>query len=64
MEQWPELIETCKKAECGGCTALEDPNFRGNPNCSHRWKPPRYIQETIQSIRKTITESKEGSTKG
>ena len=50
MEKWQELIETCKKAECGGCTALEDPKFKGNPNCSHRWKPTKYIQETIKGI--------------
>jgi hypothetical protein len=63
MEQWPELIETCKNAECGGCTALEDPTFRGNPNCSHRWMPSKYVQGTINEIHKIIKESRKGSEK-
>lgn len=63
MEQWAELIESCKKAECGGCTALEDPKFTGNPNCSHRWKPPKYVQEIIKNIHETIKQaSKSGGT--
>ena len=37
--KYQELIESCKKAiesgRCLGCQALEDYNFKGNPNCKY-----------------------------
>ena len=37
--KYQELIESCKKVIesgiCLGCQALEDYNFKGNPNCKY-----------------------------
>ena len=50
--EYPELIESCKKAiesgKCLGCTALENINFKGNPNCIYGKKPT--VQESINQI--------------
>ena len=52
-----ELTENCKRAiaenRCLGCTALEDNNFRGNPNCRYSKLPTakdslKIIKENIQ----------------
>lgn len=36
---YPELIESCKRAiqenRCLGCTGLEYPEYKGNPNCEY-----------------------------
>lgn len=50
--EYTELIESCKKAieknYCGGCTALEDYNFKGNANCPYRIPS---AQESIKQIK-------------
>ena len=37
--KYSDLTESCKialnKGRCLGCTALEDINFTGNPNCKY-----------------------------
>ena len=51
-----ELIDSCKKAiesgRCLGCQALEDKNFRGNPNCEYSKIPT--VQESINQIFKNL----------
>ena len=46
-----ELLESCKKAitegRCLGCTALENINFKGNPNCEYS-KENLGIQEKLE----------------
>lgn len=48
-----ELISSCKKAietkRCLGCTALEDSNFTGNPNCIYSKTPT--AEESIKQIK-------------
>ena len=51
-----ELINSCRKAiesgRCLGCQALEDKNFRGNPNCEYSKIPT--AQESINQIFKKL----------
>ena len=51
--KYPELIESCRKAiesgRCLGCQALEDYNFRGNPNCKYSKTPS--AEESIEQIK-------------
>ena len=51
--KYQELIESCKKAiesgRCLGCQALEDYNFRGNPNCKYNKTPS--AEESIKKIK-------------
>lgn len=53
--KYPELIESCKKAiesgRCLGCTALEQVDFRGNPNCPYRMPT---VAENIAIIHKNL----------
>lgn len=50
--KYTELIESCKKAieknYCGGCQALEQEGFRGNPNCPYKTSS---AQESIAQIK-------------
>ena len=56
-----ELINSCKKAienrKCLGCQALEDKNFRGNPNCRYSKIPT--AQESIKQIKLNLGMEKE-----
>ena len=49
--KYSELIESCKKAiaegRCLGCVALENINFKGNPNCEYS-KENLGIQEKLE----------------
>ena len=51
--KYPQLIESCKKAIeiglCLGCQALEDVNFKGDPNCIHSKIPS--AEESIKQIK-------------
>lgn len=54
--KYPELIQSCKKAisegRCLGCTALEDPEFRGNPNC--KFAKTLTVAESIAIIHRNL----------
>lgn len=54
--KYPELKEPCKSAieknRCGGCQALEDPEFVGNPNCRFGKAPT--AKESINKIFKNL----------
>ena len=54
--KYPELIDSCKKAiedgRCLGCTALENPSFRGNPNCEYGRTPT--AKESIEKIHRIL----------
>lgn len=53
---YPQLIEKCAKAiaenRCAGCQALENPLFRGNPNCEFNKTPT--AQDYINKIHKNL----------
>lgn len=50
---YPQLIQKCAKAiaenRCMGCQALEDINFKGNPNCIYNKTPS--AEESIKQIK-------------
>ena len=50
------IIESCQKAieqgRCLGCTALENPCFRGNKDCEYGKKPT--AKESINTIYKIL----------
>lgn len=54
--KYDELIESCRKAikegRCLGCTALENPLFKGNPNCEYGKKPT--AKESIKLIHRIL----------
>ena len=54
--KYQELIESCKKAieegRCLGCTALEDNNFRGNPNCRYSKLPT--AKDSLKIIKENL----------
>lgn len=51
-----QLIESCRKAieskRCLGCQALENLNYRGNPNCTYNKIPT--AQESINKIKQNL----------
>lgn len=51
-----DLIDTCKKAiedgRCLGCTALENPLFRGNANCEYI--ESKTAKESIEKIHRIL----------
>ena len=54
--KYSDLTENCKTAlnrgRCLGCTALENKDFKGNPNCMYSKIPT--AQESINAIHKIL----------
>ncbi len=54
--KYQQLIPSCEKAIkegiCTGCQALENPYYRGNPNCRYSKIPT--AQEYINEIHKIL----------
>lgn len=54
--KYQELIDSCKKAiaegRCLGCQGLEQPEYRGNPNCRYSKVPT--ANDSLKRIKENL----------